>query len=155
MPTLSPFPFYSHFSAAFSRLTPASHHAIGSWPRKTLDWGGKGEAILRVHKKRFWRNSIFSCYHWLQESFSVWSIEILSLWYGWIGPTDKFQTCFAKAKHFQKCFGKPKHFQKCYAKILSVLPKHFCVLAPKVQNNLYSQHSIYELSIHITTNITL
>ena len=28
--------------------------------------------------------------------------------------------------------------RKCFAKILSVFPKHYCVLALKIQNNLYS-----------------
>ena len=41
--------------------------------------GKKGGAILREHKKRFWRDSIFSWYRRLRESFSVCSIEIVSL----------------------------------------------------------------------------
>jgi hypothetical protein len=42
--------------------------------RKTLDWGGNGGLHTEgTHKKRIWRNSIFSCNHQLQECFSVCS----------------------------------------------------------------------------------
>ena len=84
--------------------------------RKTLDWEKRGGRYWGHTKKRFCCDSIFSCNRRLRESFSVCSLEIVSLRHGWTGPTDK--TCFAKT--------------------LSVLPKHFCVLALIIQNNLYS-----------------
>jgi hypothetical protein len=58
---------------------------------------------------------------------------------------------FRQSKTLQKCFGNPKHFQKCFAKTLSVPPKHICVSALKIQNNLYSHSVVYlqVLSIHL------
>ncbi len=87
--------------------------------RKTLDWGGKGGAILRAQtQKRFWRDSIYSCNQQLRESFSVCSIEIVSLRYRWIGPTDKFQKCLPKQNTFKSVLEIQNTFK-------SVLPKHF------------------------------
>ena len=98
-------------------------HARARWPRKTLDWGKKRGGNTEGAPTK----DVFSCN-------SVCSIGIVSLRYGWTGPTDKLQKCLQK----QKCFG---------------TPKHFCVLDLKIQNNLYL-HSIYKLSIH-STNIPL
>ena len=46
-------------------------------------------------------------------------------YFAWTGPTDKFQKCFAEAKHFQKCFELPKHFQKCFQTVGPVCWIHF------------------------------
>ena len=130
------------------RIT-AGRHWIG---------GGKGGGNTEgATKKRFWCDFIFSCNRRLRESFSVCSIEVVSLQYGWTYPTDKFQKCFAEAKHFKSILPKQNtffksvleiqnNFRSVLPKTLSVPPKHFCVLALKIQNNLYS-HSIYKFSM--------
>jgi hypothetical protein len=54
---------------------------------------------------------------------------------------------FCRSKTLSKVFWKSKTiFKTVLPKTLSVPPKHFCVLALKIQNNLYS-HSIYKLSM--------
>ena len=64
-------------------------------------WGleKKGGQYWGRTKKRFWRDSIFSCNSRLRESFSVCRVKIVSLrkCIQQTGPTDW--------KHFWKCFG--------------------------------------------------
>ena len=76
-------------------------------------------------KKRFWRDSMFSCNRQLRKSFLVCSLEIVSLRYGWKGPTDKNRNCFGKTDSVlakQKVFCRNRKF---FGKTESVLPKHF------------------------------
>ena len=103
-----PSPKTSNLSRVEEVSPPSTLESFLQWSGLQRGWPGihwieekGGGQYWGRTKKRFWHNSIFSCNHRLWESFSVCSVEIVSLRYGWTGPTDKFQKCFGNPKHFQ------------------------------------------------------